>query len=109
MFCNIPSENDHDIFNKICCFAVSENNNVCIVVEISVQDENVQRQYKLKTFDDNGNAIADRALDVIDVRSWLHRMTVSKDGKPVIYCGVIKLCTSVTVQKPRKTTDFLCL
>ena len=57
MFYVIPSENDGDILNEICRFAVDENDNVYIVIEIPSCYENVPTQYKLLTFDQNGNAI----------------------------------------------------
>ena len=104
IFCTIPSGNDDDILNIICCFAVDENDNVYIVTEIPSRHENVQTQYKLLTFDENGNAIVDRALDIIEeLRS--SQMTVTKDGKLAIYCHRIKsmyICDSTNVEKDYK-------
>ena len=104
MFCTIPSANDGDILNMICCFAVGENDNVYIVIDISSRHENVQTQYKLLTFDENGNAIVDRALDIIEELRSL-QMTVTKDGKLAIYCHRIKsmyICDSTNVEKDYK-------
>ena len=43
-FCTIPSDNDDDILNIICCFAVDENDNVYIIIEISSRHENIPTQ-----------------------------------------------------------------
>ena len=104
LFCTIPSENDGDILNKVCCFAVDENDNVYIVIEIPSCYENVQTQYKLLTFDENGKAIADRALDIIEELKS-PQMSVTKDGKLVIYCDRIKsmyICDSTNAEKEYK-------
>ena len=90
MFCTIPSENDGDIMNITCCFAVDENDNVYIVIETPSRRKNVPTQYKLLKFDKNGNAITDRALDIIEQESWLTEMTATKNGKLVFYCRFIK-------------------
>ena len=58
-FCTIPLENDCDILNEICCFAVDENDNVYIVIKISSRHKNVSTQYELLTFDKNGDALAE--------------------------------------------------
>ena len=104
VFCTIPSENDGDILNKICCFAVDENDKVFIIIEISSRRKNIPTQYKLLTFDENGNAIADRTLDIIE-ELWAQQMSVTKDGKLVIYCNRIKsmyICDSTNVEKDYK-------
>ena len=106
MFCAIPLENDDDILNKICCFAADENDNVYIVIEIPSCRKNVPIQYKLLTFDKNGNAIADRALDIIE-KLCSPQMTVAKDGKLVIYSDGIKsmyICDSTNAEKDYKLT-----
>ena len=47
MFCTIPSDNDGgDVFNKIRCFAVDENDNVYIVIKISSRQENISAHYQ---------------------------------------------------------------
>ena len=56
LFCTISSENDGDILNKICCFAVDEDDKVYIVIKISSRQENIPTQYKLLTFDENGRS-----------------------------------------------------
>ena len=104
MFCTISLENDEDILNEICCFAVDENDNVYIVIKISSCYENVPTQYKLLTFDENRNAIADRALDIIE-KLKSPQMTVTKDGKLVIYCDRIismYICDNTNVEKDYK-------
>ena len=104
MFCTIPSENDGQILNKVCCFAVDENDNVYIVVEISLRQKNVSSQYKLLTFDENGNVIGDRALHIIDELEC-PEISVTKDGKLVIYCHRIKsiyICDSTNAEKDYK-------
>ena len=105
MFCGIPAENDGGIFNLICCFAVDENDNVYIVYEFFSRHggKYVPTQYKLLTFDENGNAIADRALDIENKRS--PQMTVTKNGKLVIYCSLIEsmyVCGSANAEKDYK-------
>ena len=60
--------------------------------------------YKLLTFDDNGKAIADRALDIIEGLKY-PQMTVIKDGKLVIYCHEVKstyICESTNGEKDYK-------
>ena len=104
IFCTIPSDKDGDILNEICCFAVDENDNVYIVIENPSRYENVSTQYKLLTFDENGNAIADRALDIIEMLRF-PQMTVTKDGKLVIYCHRIKsiyICDSTNAEEDYK-------
>ena len=104
MFCTIPSENDDDILNIICCFVVDESDNVYIIIEIYSRQENIPTQYKLLTFDENENAIADKALDIIE-ELCSPQMTVIKDGKLVIYCdGKISMyiCDSTNVEKDYK-------
>ena len=104
IFCTISLEYDEDILNEICCFAVDENDNVYIVIEISSRRKNVSTQYKLLTFDENGNPIADRALDIIEKLND-PRMTVTTDGKLVIYCTRIKsmyICDSTNAEKDYK-------
>ena len=106
MFCGIPAENDGGIFNLICCFAVDENDNVYIVYEFFSRHgrKYVPTQYKLFTFDENGNAIADRAVDIIEeIRS--PQMTVAKNGKLIIYCHRIEsmyICDSTNAEKDYK-------
>ena len=104
MFCTIPSVNDGDILNEIFCFAADENDNVYIIIEISSRRNNIPTRYKLLTFDENGNAIADRALDIIEELET-PQMTVTKDGKLVIYCNPMKstyICDSTNVEKDYK-------
>ena len=104
MFCTIPSENNGDILNIICCFAVDENDNVYIVIEIHSRRKNVPTQYKLLKFDENGNPIANRALDIIE-KLCSPQMTVTKNGKLVIYCDRIKsmyICDSTNAEKDCK-------
>ena len=104
MFCTIPSENDDDILNEICCFAVGENDNVYIVIATYSRYEKVPTQYKILTFDENGNAIADRALDIIEELKY-PQMNVTKDGKLFIYCHGIKsmyICDNTNVEKDYK-------
>ena len=104
MFCTIPSENDDDILNIICCFAVDENDNVYIIIEIYSRYRNVVIQYKLLTFDENGNAIAGKALDIIE-ELCSPQMTVTKDGKLVIYCDAkisMYICDSTNFEKDYK-------
>ena len=72
----------------ICCFASDENDIVYIVTEIPSRNGNVQAQYKLLTFDVNGNAVAERSLDIIE-KLMYPQMTVH-NGKLVIYCWRIK-------------------
>ena len=87
LFCTIPSENNEDILNKICCLAVDEHDNVYIVIQIPSCDENVPTKYKLLTFDANGNVKADRSLDIIEkTMVWRLEMCVTKEGMIVIYC-----------------------
>ena len=98
-FYTIPSDNDDDILNKICCFAVDENDNVYIVIVIYSRNEN--EQYKLLKINENGDTISDRALDIIK-KLKSPQMTVSKDGKLVIYCDAIKsmyICDSTNAKK----------
>ena len=89
LFCTIPSENDGGI-RKICCFAVDENDNVYILVEIPSCSENVPTKYKLLTLDANGNVKADTLLDTIETPYSL-QMSVTKDGRIVIYCEGIDM------------------
>ena len=101
MFCTIPLENDGDISNEICCFAVDENDNVYIVIKISSRHKNFSTQYKLLTFGKNGDALAERSLDIIEKFRSPQR-TVTKDGKLVIYCDRIKsmyICDSKDGEK----------
>ena len=79
VFCIIPSE------NEVCCFAVDENDNVYIVIKIPSGDaENIE--YKLITFDANGDIKADRLLDIIEEPLSRSQASVTKDGMIVIYC-----------------------
>ena len=114
VFCTIPSGNDDCISNKICCFAVDENDNVYVVIEFYslgpalyrsldfyLGYRNVPTQYKLLTFDENGNAKADRALGILPELS-LPQMAVTKDGTLVIYCGVKRrmyVCYTTNAEK----------
>ena len=106
MFCTIASKNDGDFLNEICCFAVDENDNVYIVIEIFSRQENIPAQYKLLTFDKNGNPIANRALDIIEkLYMWAQQMSVTKHGKLVIYSYLIKsmyICDSTNAEKDYK-------
>ena len=75
-----------------------------IIIEIYSRYRNVVIQYKLLTFDENGNAIADKALDIIE-ELCSPQMTVTKDGKLVIYCdGKISMyiCDSTNFEKDYK-------
>ena len=104
MFCIFPSDNHCEIWNKICCFAVDENDNVYVVIEIYSRDKNVPTRYKLSTFDENGKEIAGRALGIIK-SLWSPQMTVTKDGKLVIYCDAIKsmyICDSTSAETDYK-------
>ena len=104
MFCYVSSDNHGEIWNKICCFAVDENDNVYVVIEIYSRDKNVPTQYKLLTFDKNGKAIADRALGIIKFL-LSPQMTVTKDAKLVIYCDHTKsmyICDSTSAEKDYK-------
>ena len=104
MFCTVSSDNHGEIGNKICCFAVDENDNVYVVIEIYSRDKYVTTQYKLLTFDKNGKEIADRALGIIKFL-WSPQMTVTKDGKLVIYCDAIRsmyICDSTNAKKDYK-------
>ena len=104
LFYTIPSANDGHILNKICCFNVDKNDNVYIVIEIPSRHENDTTQYKLLTFDANGNVITDRVLGVIE-DLWPQQMTVTMDGKLVIYCNRIKsmyICDSTNAEKNYK-------
>ena len=73
----------------MCCFALDENDKVYIVTEIPSRNGNVQAQYKLLTFEVNGNAVAERSLDIFE-KLMYPQMTVTLDGKLVIYCWRIK-------------------
>ena len=73
----------------ICCFALDENDIVYIVTEIPSRNGNVQAQYKLSTFDVNGNAVAEKFLDIIE-KLMYPQMTVTHDAKLVILCWRIK-------------------
>ena len=102
VFYTIPSDNDDDILNKICCFAVDENDNVYIVIVIYSGNEN--EQYKLLKINENGDTISDRALDIIK-KLKSPQMTVTKDGKLVIYSYTIKImyiCDSTNAEKDYK-------
>ena len=107
-FATMFSENDGYALNKVCCFAVDESDKVYVVTEISSGNKNeksIPKQYKLLTFDKDGNAIADRALDIIGEESCLDDMTVTKDGKLVIYCHLIKsmyICDSTNAEEDYK-------
>ena len=104
IFYTILSGNDRDILNKICCFAVDENDNVYIVIEIPSHRKNIPTRYELLTFDENGKAIADRALDIIEELQD-PQMTVTKDGKLVIYCRRINsmyICDSTNAEEDCK-------
>ena len=107
-FYTIPSENDSEIVNEICFFAVDENDNVYILIEISRRHEDDPTKYKILIIDDNGNKIADRALNII--KKLEHpQMTVTKDGKLVIYCHFIKsmyVCDSTNVEKDYRFKKF---
>ena len=87
LFCTIPSENDAGILNKIRCFAVDENDNVYILVEIPSCYENVPTKYELLTLDANGDVKADRLLDIIEDSLDWSQMSVTKDGRIVIHCN----------------------
>ena len=98
MFYTILLDNDDDILHKICCFAVDENDNVYIVIEIYSCNEN--KQYKLLKINENTEAISDRALDTMK-KLQSPQMTVAKDGKLVIYCDAIKgmyICDSTNAE-----------
>ena len=102
MFCTIPSGNDDHILKKKRCFAVDENDNVFVVIKIYSRDEN--EQYKLLKINENGDAISDRALDIIE-KLKSPKMSVTKDGKLVIYCDAIKsmyICDSTNAEKDYK-------
>ena len=93
----------------ICCFSLDENDNVYIVTEIPSRNGNDQAQYKLLTFDVNGNAVAERSLGIVE-KLMYPQMTVTHDGKLVIYCWRIKgmyICDSI-VKMAKETTNFLC-
>ena len=101
MFYTVPSDNDDDILHKICCFAVDENDNVYVVIEIYSCYENVPTQYKLLKINENGGTISDRALDIIETLQS-PQMIVTKDGKLLIYCYAIKsmyICDSTNGDK----------
>jgi hypothetical protein len=84
IFCIIPSEDDRDIRNELCCFAVGENDNVYIVIKIPSRcAENTQ--YKLLILDANAKIKADRFIDIEEPLSR-SQMSVTKDGMIVIYC-----------------------
>ena len=80
MFYTVPSDNNDDILDKICCFAVDENDNVYIVISY----ENVPTQYKLLKISESGDAIYDRALPAFEKLKSV-KLTVTKDDKLVIY------------------------
>ena len=103
-FCSFPSDNHGKIWNKICCFAVDENDNVYVVIEIYSRDKNVPTRYNLLTFDKNGKEIADRALGIIKFLRF-PQMSVTKDAKLVIYCDHTKsmyICDSTNAETDYK-------
>ena len=104
-FCTIPSDNDGHILRKVCCFAVDENDNVYIVIEIPSRDGNAAAtQHKLLPFNENGIPKADRFLDIIE-ELRLPQMTVTKDGKLLICCyntESVYICDSANAEKDYK-------
>ncbi len=108
LFCTIHSEeNDAGFLNKICCFAVDENDNVFIVIEIPSCYENVPTKYKLLTLDANGNVKADRLIDIIEEAGFGLQMSVTKDGRIVIYSYIRRtmyICDSTNAIQDYKFT-----
>ena len=104
MLYTVPSDNEGDILNHMRCFAIDEYDNVYIVIENPSRYENVPTQYKLLKINENGDTISDRALDIIAKPESL-QMTVTKDGKLVIYSDAIKgvyICDSTNAEKDYK-------
>ncbi len=106
LFCTIHSkENDAGFLNEIRCLAVDENDNVFIVIEIPSCYENVPTKYKLLTLDANGNVKADRLLDIIEETRCSLQMSVTKDGRIVIYCYItdtMYICDSTDAMQDYK-------
>ena len=105
MFYTIPSDNSDDILHTICCFAVDENDNVYVVIENPSCYENVLTQYKLLKINENGDAISVRALDFIKTLQS-PQMTVTRDGKLVIYCYAINSMYVCDSTKAKKDYEF---
>jgi hypothetical protein len=86
-------------------FAVDENDNVYIVVEIPPCNENDPPRYKLLTLDSDGNVKADRFLDVIYEKMAISQMSVTKHGMIVIGCirrKTIYICDSTNTRQDYK-------
>ena len=83
----IPKEKEKDW--KIRCFTLDDNDNVYVVIEIS--SRGVPVQYKLLILDTSGNVTEERNLGIIkDQLGHLAQMSISKDGKVVVYCLITK-------------------
>ena len=107
LFCTIHSEeNDAGFLNKICCLAVDENDNVFIVIKIPSCHQNVPPKYKLLTLDADGNVKADRFLDIIERTLDGLQMSVTKDGRIVIYSMFIDMyiCDSTSAMQDYEFT-----
>ncbi len=103
-FFTIPSEN-RNTRNEIRCFAVDENGNVYIVVEITSFKKNVPPRYKLLTLCANGNIKTGRFLEVIDEELWDEQIGMTKDGMIVIYCNhneTVYICDSENIRQDYK-------
>jgi hypothetical protein len=97
LFCTIPW--------NIRCFAVDENDNVYIVVEIPPCSKNGPPRYKLLTLDSDSSVKADRFLDVIDENLIDTQMSVTKDGMIVIYgytSRTMYICDSTNTRQDYK-------
>jgi hypothetical protein len=100
---------EHELFctirSVIRCFAVDENDNVYIVVEIPSCNENVPSRYKLLILDSDVNVTEDRFLDVIDAMLFFPQMSVTKDGMIVIYGRISRtmyICDSTNTRQDYK-------
>ncbi len=107
LFYTIPSEKDANILNEICCLAVDENDNVYILIEIPSYSKNVPTKYKLLTLDADRNVKADRLLDIIEKTRYRLQMSVTKDGRIVIYGykrNTMYICDSTNAMQDYKFT-----
>ena len=90
-FAPVFSENDGYTLKTICRFVVDENDTVYVVVSsCNKNKENDSKQYKLLIIDKNGSKIAERDLKMIKEKSCLDDMALTKDGKIVIYCSIMR-------------------
>ena len=91
--------------NNIRCFAVDEDDNVFILVEIPSHNKICPPRYTLLTVDVDGKEKAEKPLDLIEKQLVNPQMSLAKEGVLVIFCkreGIVYVCDSTNATEDYK-------